>query len=207
LDVGLNSWTVQVSDGTNSPASATLQITVDDVNYDPTFTADPVVTTNAVEGVVYSTFGNFAGRTLADWATDADEGATLSFSKVEDSGPDWLIVFSGGRLGGTPGTSDVGPNSWIVQVSDGIGGTDTATLEITVESDSPPPVLSTQMSGSNLEILWPSAATGYSLYGCTNLVPPVVWSSVTNTPVIHEDNWMVTLPMDGSQEFFRLQTP
>jgi hypothetical protein len=197
-DVGLNSWIVQVSDGTNSPVAATLEITVDNVNDAPVFTADPIVMPNAVEGAGYI-------RSISGSATDEDAGAELSYSKV--SGPAWLNVATNGTLSGLPGAADVGLNSWTVRVSDGNSGTDTAALEITVDGISAPPVLNIQLSGSNLEILWPSSYTTYSLYGCSNLMPPVVWSWVTNTPVIHEDNWMVTLPVVGAPQYFRLTAP
>ena len=101
----------------------------------------------------------------------------------------------------------MGPNSWTVQVSDGINSPVSASLEITVESAPLPPRLSVQMSGANLEILWPSSYTSYSLYSSTNLLPPVLWSAVTNTPILQGDDWMVTLPAGGAPQFFRLQAP
>jgi arylsulfatase A-like enzyme len=118
---------------------AYLEIVVDQGsgggNNAPVFTSNPVVEINATENAVYSS-------TIADNATDADSDP-LSFSKV--SGPSWLAVGSNGALSGTPGTVDVGLNSWTVQVSDGTD-TDTTSLEITVDADVPvnnPPVWST----------------------------------------------------------------
>jgi hypothetical protein len=174
------------------------------VLHDPVFTADPIVTTNAVEDFTYSTFANFAGRTLADWATDEDESETLTYSKV--SGPAWLTVYSKGRLGGKPGAADVGLNSWTVQVSDGNGGIGTAILEIAVLS-AIPPAMNIQVSGDNLEVFWPSSYTTYSLYSSTNLVPPVSWSSVSNAPVVEGGDWKVTIPIDEAPPFFILQAP
>ena len=92
-------------------------------------------------------------------------------------------------------------------MSDGNGGTDTATLEITVDGLEAPPTLSIQMSGSSLEILWPSSTTGFSLYSSTNLLTPVVWSPVTNTPSIQGEDWMVTIPIAEAPPFFRLENP
>jgi hypothetical protein len=82
-----------------------------------------VVEANATEGSAYN-------ASLADNASDP-EGDTMSFSKV--SGPSWLSVASDGSLSGTPGAGDVGLNSFTVQV-DATGGSDTATLEITVDA-------------------------------------------------------------------------
>ncbi|MDG1944094.1 MAG: hypothetical protein P8J17_07540, partial [Halioglobus sp.] len=47
-------------------------------------------------------------------------------------GPAWFSIASDGTASGTPGAGNVGPNSWVIQVSDGNGGTDTATVNITV---------------------------------------------------------------------------
>jgi hypothetical protein len=105
---------------------AYLEITEQDGgtgNNAPVFTSDPIAEVNATEGSAY-------GSTIADDATDADSDP-LSFAKV--SGPSWLSVASGGVLSGTPGSIDVGLNSWMVQVNDGNGGSDTATLEIIVD--------------------------------------------------------------------------
>jgi hypothetical protein len=122
VDVGVNSWTVQVSDGNGGSDSATLNITVVNVNDAPVFSADPINKPNAAEGVAYS-------DSISGSATDED-GDPLTYSKV--SGPVWLTIAANGALSGTPGAGDVGANSWTVQVSDGNGGTDTAILNITV---------------------------------------------------------------------------
>ncbi len=121
-DVGLNSWTVKVEDGNGGSDQATLEITVINTNDPPAFTADPVVKNDASEDAAYS-------GTLDGDAGDLD-GDSLAFSKV--SGPAWLTVTEDGALTGTPLNSDVGLNSWTVQVVDGNGGSDQATLEITV---------------------------------------------------------------------------
>jgi hypothetical protein len=124
VDVGLNNWTVQVSDGTDTD-SATLQITVDaaPVNQPPAFTVDPINEINATENAAYSS-------TIADDASDP-ESDPMTFSKV--SGPAWLSVASDGSLSGTPGAGDVGANVFTVQVT-ATGGSDTATLNITVDA-------------------------------------------------------------------------
>lgn len=92
-------------------------------NLAPSFSSDPVVEANATESSSYS-------ASIADDASDP-EGDTMTFSKV--SGPAWLSVASNGALSGTPGAGDVGLNSFTVQV-DATGGSDTATLEITVDA-------------------------------------------------------------------------
>ncbi len=95
-------------------------------NNPPAFTNDPFSKPNATEAVAYS--GSIAGD-----ATDPDSDP-LTFSKV--SGPSWLSVASNGNLSGTPGSGDVGANQFTVRVEDGNGGSDQATMNITVNAPS-----------------------------------------------------------------------
>ncbi|MHC4988935.1 MAG: Ig-like domain-containing protein, partial [Planctomycetota bacterium] len=90
-------------------------------NHPPGFTSDPINERVATEDAAYS-------GTIADDASDW-ESDPMTFSKV--SGPAWLSVASDGTLSGTPATGDIGDNVFTVQV-DATGGSDTATLNITV---------------------------------------------------------------------------
>jgi len=122
-DVGANVFTVRVTDSASAFDDATLNITVNNVNDAPTFTSDPISKPDATVDQAYS-------DTLAGDATDVDAGDVLTFSKV--SGPAWLSVAADGTLSGTPAAGDVGPNSWVVEVSDLQSATDQATLDIVV---------------------------------------------------------------------------
>jgi regulation of enolase protein 1 (concanavalin A-like superfamily) len=97
-------------------------------NHAPVFAADPMNSGSATENSAYS-------GTLAGSASDIDSGDTLTYSKV--SGPSWLGVASNGMLSGTPGNGSAGPNSFIVRVTDTLGLSDEATLNITVSSPLP----------------------------------------------------------------------
>ena len=94
-------------------------------NVNPVFGSDPIVKGNATANSSYT------GQTLAGSATDGN-GDPLTYTKVSGD-PAWLNVATNGTLSGTPSNADVGLNTWTVQVSDGNGGTDTATLNITVD--------------------------------------------------------------------------
>jgi hypothetical protein len=101
------------------------------VNRPPVFAADPVVKAGATQGAAYA--GSLAGD-----ASDPDAGDTLVFSKV--SGPSWLAVAPDGTLSGTPGNAQVGPNSFVVRVTDADGLFDEATLQIAVANLNDAPV-------------------------------------------------------------------
>jgi hypothetical protein len=116
--VGLNAFTVQVTDGTVT-ASATLNLTVANTNDAPTFAADPIVLA-ATEDTAFS--GQLS-------ASDPDTTDSLVFSKL--SGPAWLTVSSTGGLSGTPINEHVGLNAFTVQVTDGSVNV-SATLNLTV---------------------------------------------------------------------------
>jgi large repetitive protein len=122
-NVGANAFTICVTDGIAPAVQATLNITVVNVNDAPTFTANPIVGSNATEDAVYS-------ATLAGPATDVDAGASLTYARV--SGPLWLSVASNGTLSGTPLNENVGANVFTISVTDGIAPAVQATLNITV---------------------------------------------------------------------------
>jgi len=108
-------------------------VSVAPVNNPPVFTLNPVNNPAATVGSAY------AGSIAAN-ASDPD-GDALSFSKV--SGPAWLNVATSGALSGSPTAGDVGPNSFVVLVTDPGGLSGSATLNITVSE----PVLDTDNDG------------------------------------------------------------
>ncbi|KKK79368.1 hypothetical protein LCGC14_2834210, partial [marine sediment metagenome] len=97
-------------------------------NNAPAFSDDKIVkppTDNPADGyVVYS-------DTIFGSATDPD-GDSLTYSKL--IGPAWLNIATDGSIYGNPSIYNVGLNTWSVQVSDGNGRTDVATLNITVST-------------------------------------------------------------------------
>lgn len=106
-------------------------------NQPPVFSVNPFSKANATVDVAYS-------ASIADDAYDP-ESDLMTFSKV--SGRDWLSVASDGALSGTPGSEDVGLQSFIVQV-DAAGGSDTATLNIVVDAAPAVPAAPSNLSAS-----------------------------------------------------------
>jgi hypothetical protein len=74
-----------------------------------------------------------------------------------------------------------------------------------------PPTLSIIADGANMVLAWPDAATGYTtgytLESATNLVPPVAWQTNSTAPIVIGGQNVITNPITGSQQFFRLFNP
>jgi len=121
-------------------------------NNPPTFINDPITKPNSNQGQPYS-------GSIASDASDMDADP-LTF--VKTAGPAWLSVASNGALIGTPGAADVGANSVSVSVSDGRGGSDTATLQITVigQLAAPSNLVGTPVGLKRIDLSWTDNSSG-----------------------------------------------
>ena len=71
-----------------------------------------------------------------------------------------------------------------------------------------PPDLSATFTGTNLVLTATDAASYFTLHSATNLAPPVTWTPATNTVVLTNSQWRVTLSAaTNGQRFYRLQSP
>jgi hypothetical protein len=68
------------------------------------------------------------------------------------------------------------------------------------------PTLQISLGVNQANLFWETNnSAGYSLTSATNLVPPVTWSAVTNTPVVVSNQYfLVTVPITNRYTFFRL---
>ena len=139
---GADSFTVQVSDGKGGTALSTVNIEVTPVNDPPKFD-DPK------NGNYDPVTGHYSATTDEDkpvsgkvTATDVD-GDTLTYAKDEtkDAGPKngTVTVDAQGHWTYTPDKDYNGPDSFKIIVSDGKGGTATATVDIGVNPVNDPP--------------------------------------------------------------------
>ena len=133
-------------------------------NNPPAFISDPISKPNATQGQAYSS-------SIASDAGDPDSDV-LTFAKT--SGPTWLSVASNGTLIGTPAAGNVGSNLFTLSVSDGRGGSDTATLQITViapQLASPSNLTATATGLKRIDLTWidnSSNETGFRIERSTN---------------------------------------
>jgi pectate lyase len=66
--------------------------------------------------------------------------------------------------------------------------------------------LKIQRTGNQFLFSWPGAAPNYKLCAATNATPTTTWLILTNTPMLSNGQWTVSLPASAAQrQFFRLQ--
>jgi hypothetical protein len=119
-DIGTNAFSVSVSDFAGLSSSATMLI---GVNGAPSFNTAFFTAPTANQGQTYSI-------SITNQVADPNPGDTLTFNKA--AGPAWLSVASNGTLSGVPAKTDVGTNTFGVNVTDGGGLSASATIYIDV---------------------------------------------------------------------------
>ncbi|NQZ59059.1 MAG: tandem-95 repeat protein [Lentisphaeraceae bacterium] len=132
-DLGLNSLTVRVSDGTLS-SETTVEVIVENQTgagslAPPTFNSSIISNLSATEDAPFSGF-------IGNSANDSD-GNLLTYKKA--AGAQWLQIAADGTLSGTPDNEVVGVNTFYVEVSDSISGTDIAILTVDVANTNDTP--------------------------------------------------------------------
>jgi len=65
------------------------------------------------------------------------------------------------------------------------------------------PSLSVTTSSGDILLSWPVAAAGFSVQSRSSLSSGT-WSTLTNAPALSGSQWQVSLPVSGSEQFFRL---
>jgi VCBS repeat-containing protein len=144
---GADSFTFTVNDGTSDSAPATVSITVTPVNDAPTAVNDSYTATEDTTLTVAA-----PGVLLNDSDVDGDT-LTASIATLPAFGT--ATVSANGALSYTPNANFCGPDSLTYAISDGNGGTASATVTITVACANDAPVANTD----TLTVLEDAAAT------------------------------------------------
>ena len=146
-------------------------------DWPPGFILNPFTEPTVMAGQAYA-------GTVATNATDLN-GDAITYAKV--SGPAWLTVAANGALSGTPVSTNVGPNSFVISATDPGGLSTDATLNLTVTA-APPVVSSLSFENGTLQLNWSGGVSPYQVQMTTNLTNPDwqdVGSPVTSgTPLI-----------------------
>jgi hypothetical protein len=123
---GSDSFTFTATDGTADSADATFDITVDSVN-DAPVAADDDDSTSENTSVTTDVLAN-----------DSDaEGDALSVAGVSDGSGGTTTLNPDNTVTYTPGPGFTGTDSYTYDISDGNGGTDSASVAITVSQQEP----------------------------------------------------------------------
>ncbi len=127
---GADSFTYTVADGQGGFDTATVNVTVDAVN-DPPVAANDEAGTSEDMSVTISVLDN-----------DNDpDGGTLSVTAVTQGTNGSVVANSDGTITYTPNANFSGADSFTYTISDGQGGSDTATVDVSVGAVNDPPVL------------------------------------------------------------------
>jgi uncharacterized repeat protein (TIGR03803 family) len=118
-----------------------------------------------------------------------NSGGIIYYTNSDGFGPSVLIL-SSNTLYGTAGGGGSGSSG---------GG-----LVFSLSFPTAPPQLTLTPSGPNVILTWPTNATGFSLQSTTTLGSAAVWTTNTPVPVVVNDQNVVTNPISGRQQFFRL---
>jgi hypothetical protein len=130
---GPDSFTYTISDGNGGSDTATVTITVTNVNDDPTANDDAAT--------VAEDSGATTINVLANDSIAPDVAETLTISAVTQGANGSVAITGGGTtVSYTPNLNYFGPDSFTYTISDGNGGSDTATVTMTVTPVNDAPV-------------------------------------------------------------------
>ncbi len=158
-------------------------------NRPPVFVSDPFTAADANAGQFYS--GSIYGS-----ASDPN-GETITYSKA--AGPGWLSLSISGNLFGTPFSSSVGTNTFLIRATDSAGSATTATLYINVVP-APPISANVFATGPGLVLSWTGGIAPYQVQMTTNLANPI-WQPVGD-PLF---NTTFSISATNDAAFFRVQ--
>ncbi len=158
-----------------------LQYSLDGVNF-----IDFVVYTNPVQTTFFPTGASFAG---IGGANDNPNFAVRIVSEFQSTatgaGAAEYVATQAGSTYGSGGTL------WLDMVT------------FSGDADVSLPQLAIVRAGSDIQVSWPTAASGFALQH-TRSLNPVSWEAVTNAPIVVGDRNVVTIVSPSGDQFFRL---
>jgi uncharacterized repeat protein (TIGR03803 family) len=162
--------------------------------------ADPVAGLVLSSNILYGTTGDGG----------SEHAGTVYALNLNDNSFTTLYNFGSGSDGGFPGAGLILSSNTLYGTTelDGVVHDESGDGTVFGLSLGPvtvgPPQLIILLSGTNVLLGWPLAATGYTLQSTTNLVSPAAWSTVSPSPVPLGTYNVVTNTLSGTQKFYRL---
>jgi uncharacterized repeat protein (TIGR01451 family) len=181
--IGPDSFTYTISDGNGGSDSATVNVTVVNVNDNPDAVNDTATVNEDSSGNVLNV--------LANDTISPDSGETLTITAVTQAAHG-AVVNNGTNVSYTPALNYFGPDSFTYTISDGNGGSDSATVTVTVVNvnDNPDAVNDTatvteDSSGNVINVLAndtiaPDAGETLTIIAVTQAAHGTVVNNVTN---------------------------
>jgi uncharacterized repeat protein (TIGR03803 family) len=171
---------------------------------------------NPTAGLIQGKDGNFYGTTEAGGTNGyVQYGSFFSYGTVFQIDTNGVLttLHEFGSVTNAAGyvLDGTNPRAGLVQGSDGSfygttyrGGSQGGGTIFRMTIVPEPPQLTITPAGANVILSWPTGATGFNLEFATSLVQPVVWQLNSTAPLVVSGQNIVTIPMSGSQMFFRL---
>jgi hypothetical protein len=208
---GADSFTYTVSDGNGGIDTATVAVTIAAVN-DPPSALDDGHPTPLLVG---AGLGPTALDVLANDTSAPDGGETLAIVALTQGAHGVVAVGSGGAtLTYDPAGLYDGPDTFTYTISDGHGGTDTASVQVLVTADATAPVSSrprvvlvagSGASGARASISWSAVETqsGIAAYRLQRQIDGGTWTTVA---LPSPTSTSLSLVLPGSHEYrFRVR--
>jgi hypothetical protein len=119
--------------------------------------------------------------------------------------PSWYPLTDGGGFSLVATDLTAAPSAWGQagnwRPSSQLGGSPGST-----DPPPPPAVLSAGVtSGNALRLAWPASSGSFKLYMAATLDGDVGWATVTDSPVLLGNQWVVSLTLTGPASFYRLE--
>ena len=134
----------------------------------------------------------------------ASGNGTLFALNTDGTGFTTLYSFTNGSYGANPTSALVLSGDTLYGTASGGGAYGYGTVFSLSLPSVTAPQLTITPSGGNVVLTWPTNYSGFTLQSTTNLGSSAVWSTNSPPPVVLNGQNVVTNPISGAQQFFRL---
>jgi K319L-like, PKD domain len=193
LPLDLTWWTVRAYDQFGSSIYADPRLIKLPQNMPPVADAGP-------DRVVYAGLDGMATVTLDGSNSSDPDGDVLAFAWAWAIGADNYLTNGVTQIIELP----LGTHAIQLMVNDGHANSQLDEVNIIVVV--PPPSLSIALSETNAVLSWSTNDPAFQLEGTTVLNSTTIWSSMSGTPTISSNRFIVTDPLQAKR-FYRLRSP
>jgi uncharacterized repeat protein (TIGR01451 family) len=167
----------------------------------------PIISSIAAQTIEPGTNMSPVAFTISDAETPAQNLTLTATSSNQGLLPNSGIVFGGSgnnrSVMAYPIAGQTGSATITITVTDGNSVSANTTFVFTVRPPEPPR-LTIRRSGSEIELLWPTDASTYTVQGRDQLNAGN-WADITATPTVSGTNYVVRQSLAGPGKFFRLR--